>query len=124
MQGPKGPAEGSGRHFPNIHWSKTSEEATEQPNNQPTGNDHLKGGAESAQSHETPTNQSQDIHDDHRFTSVKRKTDRERGSSIELETPIQQQIEEIRKITARKGSGREMGGVGSGKVLELGFEIE
>lgn len=102
MQGPEGPTEGSGRQFPNIHWSETSKEATEQPNNQPTGNDHLIGVAESTQSHETPTNQSQDIHEEHRLTSVERKTGRQGGSSIALETLIQQQIEEMRKITARK----------------------
>lgn len=102
MQGPEGSTEGSGRQFPNIHWSETSKEATEQPNNQPTGNDHLIGVAESTQSHETPTNQSQDIHEEHRFTSVERKTGRQGGSSIALETLIQQQIEEMRTITARK----------------------
>lgn len=55
VQGPKGPTKWSGRDFPDVHWSETSKETTEQPDNKPASNDHLKGGAKGAQSHETST---------------------------------------------------------------------
>lgn len=68
VQGPKGAAEGSGRHLTHIHGSQAGEEAAEQADDQTAGDHHLVGGADGGEAHEEATDHGQRVDQEHGAT--------------------------------------------------------